>query len=214
MKKLMIFDVDGVLEKEERIMKARKIAQTKAISKKLGISYKKAKEEFENVHKKLSDNKAKTTAYKFMYFGFTAKEYFALLDSVNPKGIISKHKNCTPLLRRLSKSYTIVTYSNASLKATKKTLKILKIDPYISKAYSSEQFSESKPSVKNLKDIAKDWGYKTKDCIFVGNSPSKDIVPAQKAGMTSILFDPYANHKNIKEADYIINNLIDILSLI
>lgn len=214
MNKLLIFDVDGVLEKEERMVKARHSAYIKAIMNRFKVSKKEAEKRYSEAKNKLPPKKKYTSAYKFMKCGFTRKEYFRLLDKVDPEGIVSGHKNCIPMLKKLEKKNKIITYSNASRKATNKTLKVLKIDKLIDKAYSVEDFKESKPSTKNLKKMMKDMGFKAKDTIFIGNSLKKDILPAKQLGIKTILFDPYGEYKNPKEADFVIKDLIEVVRLV
>jgi putative hydrolase of the HAD superfamily len=213
--KLIIFDVDGVLEKEERITKFRDNIILKAIKKKFNInSLKKAKILFDQSTNSLSKDKRNTTIYKFINLGFSREEFFNLIDKIDPTGLIEEHNNAKSTLKELSKKHKIVTYSNTSKKATVKTLNVLKHYNYINKVYSSQDFNESKPSTNNLKMIIKEQKFKPKDCFYIGNSIPKDIIPSKKVGMKSVLFDPYKKNSGCSEPDYIINDLKEILDII
>ena len=122
--RLLIFDVDGVLNKADRLLKGRFDAQIKAIANKYKISQKQAIKKIKKAKQTLSPKKRKTSLYAFTKLGFTKKEYFNLINSVDPKGLMSINKNCKKMLNKL-KNHKIVTYSNTPRKALIKTLKIL-----------------------------------------------------------------------------------------
>jgi len=215
MNKLLIFDVDGVLEKEELIIKARHDALIKAIADKFKISLEEAQKKYEAAKNELPLGKKETSAYIFMKCGFSRKDYFNVLDSVEPEGIIEPHENCEELLKKIHNKNKIISYSNSPKKASIKTLKVLKIDLYIDKIYSSEDFKESKPSLNNLRKMMEETGFQPKNTILIGNSVKKDIMPAHELGIKTILFDPYNKHQDKpKEADFVIRNLIEIADIV
>jgi FMN phosphatase YigB (HAD superfamily) len=204
---LLIFDVDGVLSKEDKIFKARYTKQIEYIAKKLKISKLDAKRKYEQTKRTLPARQNTTSAYLFTNFGFSREEFFKVMDSVHPKGLITPFDGCEETIRLLSQNNVVVTFSNSPRKASIRTLKILKIAKYISRIYSSEDFTESKPSVNILKKILKDMHRRPKEAILVGNSIEKDIAPARKLGMRTILFDTCEKNGN---ADHVIRRLKDI----
>jgi len=214
MSKLLIFDVDGVLEKEELIMKARHDNLIKHVADRLNITIKYAEQKYNEAKESLSSDKKHTSAYIMIKLGFSRKDYFKILDEVNPKGLITTHENCGKMLKILNQDHTLVTLSNSSKKSSIKTLEILKIKRFINRIYSSEDFNESKPSKNILRKIIKDRNFNSKDTFFIGNSIEKDIIPAHKLGITTILFDPYVKHPNPKEANFIIKDLIEIVEIV
>ena len=212
MKKLLIFDVDGVLEKEELIENVRKKRLIKAIAERKKVSLNYAKELFEKAKQNLPENKKNTTMYQMNYLGFSRKETFKLLDEIDPTGIISPHENCLKMLNELKKKKIVmVTYSNSPKKAVTKTLRELEIKKYFKKYFSSEEFNESKPSERNLKRILKTMNFEADNTIMVGNSYEKDILPASKMGIKTILYDPKRKYKKNPGADFIIIDLIEIV---
>lgn len=211
--KLIIFDVDGVIEVEEKINKVREESQIKAICEKHNTDKKNAKRLLNEAYQNLPRSKRETTAYRLEYLGFSRNEYIKLINSVKPDGLIECHKNCLKTLKELSKDFHIIAYSNTPKEATIRTLKYLKVWMYIKKCYAADDFYESKPSVKNLKTILNQQGYKASDVFVVGNSPSKDIVPANQIGATTILFN-FQKHFDKKNANYIINDLWEIVDIV
>jgi len=205
---LIIFDVDGVLEKEETIMKVRKTAQLQAVADKLEVSVDEALKQYELAREKLPLKLRRTSASVFGTFGFTRKEYFAVLDSVDPEGIIEPHEHCVEMLDKIKEGNVLVALTNTPYKATLRTLEVLGITPYFSKIYSSEQFNESKPSVNILNTILKEQGFDVADAMMVGNSMAKDIAPAVDIGMKAVLFDPFEKNKDYSPR---INDLIELV---
>ena len=65
MKKLIIFDVDGVLSKEKSLIKARHNHLIKVVSDKQKISIKKANKKYDYLKKNLPKDKRNTSAYVF-----------------------------------------------------------------------------------------------------------------------------------------------------
>jgi len=215
--KLLIFDVDGVLEKEERVARARLNNLVKLIADKFKISRREAEKRFFDRKKKIG--KEPSSVRVLTSFGFTRNDFFRAIDvdKANPAGLIEPHKHCREMLQKVSKGNKIVTLSNTSKRATVATLKILKIEKYIDKAYSSEQFDESKPSLKILRRILNDMRFKARDAVYIGNSYEKDIRPAHKLGMKTILFNSEKKYKkaaDVPEADFVIKDLIEIVKLV
>lgn len=216
MNKLIIFDVDGVLEKEDRLAKARHDALIAAIAKKLGVSMQNAEKKYFEQKELFAKSGKHASVTVFMSFGFIRKEFFDILGKVDQKKFIEKNKNCDEMLKEVSKCNKIVTYTNSPHKSSVETLKILKIYNYIDKVYSSENFEESKPSLKNLKHMMEDTGYTAENTVSVGNSYEKDIVPAKHLGMTTILYDPGQKYKDkdVKCADFVVKDLMEIALLV
>ena len=211
--KLIIFDIDGVLNKQELLVKTRKEAQLKAVADKLNINMDEADKKYEEAKEKLSPDKRHTSVNIITNLGFTREEYFKIIDSVDPTGLIKITDNCKEMLEEI-KNNVIIAYSNTPRTALVKTLKVLGIDKYFKKVYSVEDFDESKPSVNNLKKILKKEDFKAKDAVFIGNSLEKDIIPPHKLGIKTILFDSIGRYKNAKEADFIIKDLIEIVDIV
>ena len=212
--KLIIFDVDGVLEKEDKIIAARFEAQAKAISKKLNISVEEAKEKHRQRRKELPSDRKHTSAYVFMNFGYTRNEYFEIINSVDPQGLIEPYENCKQMLEELEDKNILIAYSNTPAKASQRTLAVLGISKYLRKVYSVEDFEESKPSTKNLEIILKEQGFKPKDTVFVGNSIEKDVMPAEKIGIKAVLFDPHDKFVSEKGKYLIIKDLMEVRELV
>jgi len=210
--KLLIFDVDGVLEKEEKLVEARMETQMKLISEKYDLSLENAKKKFWDVKNSMSEDRKHTTAYVMEELGISRADYFESLDNINPEGIIEPFENVEEMLKSLSE-YRLVVYSNSPVKACKRTLEAINVLKYFDRVYTAEDFNESKPSLKNLKHILNEEGFKVEDTYAVGNSPEKDTYPPMELGIKAILFDPAEKYSE-KDGDYIIKDLIEIVEIV
>lgn len=211
--RLLIFDVDGVLEKDELIDKARKDEQFRQIAKRFNLSIEDAKKKYLEAKESLPHTTKQSSVYIFGALGFTREEFFKMVDDVDPTEIIEPHANCIEMLTELKKKNKIVTLSNTPRKASMKTLEVLKITQYIDRVYSSEDFTESKPSLNILKQIMHEMGFEAKNTMVVGDSLEKDIMPAHQLGITTVLFDPRGKYENTDEADHVVRDLMEITKL-
>ena len=211
--KLIIFDVDGVLEKEEKLIQTRYNKLMELVCKINKINLNQAENKYKKVKKNLPILKKNTSAYIFKELGVSRQKYFEVINSVEPKELVEPHKNCVETLELLSKDNTLVTYSNTPRKALLKTLEAIGVEKYFKNNYSAEDFEESKPSTNNLKKIMKKEGFEIENTILIGNSIEKDIIPPHKLGIEAILFDPYNKYPETREADYVIKDLVEIVRI-
>ena len=214
MNKLLIFDVDGVLEKRNLLSQKKERALQLALAKKLNLNKEKTKQKFLEAQKSLPLGKNSSSVYIYSKAGLTRKEFFKVSESVDPRKYIKKDQETIDVVKELSSRNKIIAYSNSSIKATIQTLESLGIIEYISKFYSSEDFDESKPSIGVLKKIIAQQKFKVQNIFSIGNSIEKDLLPAYQLGITTILFDPKGKFGKRKGVDYIIKDLKEIIGLV
>ena len=213
--KLVIFDVDGVLEKDEILLAERAKYQLKEIAKKYDVSLSDAEALFKKAKESLPEKKKKTTVYAIEKLGFSRKEYFDMINAVDPEGLIEPYPGCKEVLEELSSKHILVAFSNTPRKALMKTLRILDVVNYFKKIYTAEDFIESKPSPSIIKHIMADQKKAGKDTISIGNSLEKDVAPSKEAGTLTVLFDGESNHiKKPKDADYMIHDLKELKNIL
>jgi putative hydrolase of the HAD superfamily len=211
--RLIIFDVDGVLEDDEKIAEARRTAQYTAIAQRFSITLEEAKSRYKAAKEELRPEQKHTSAYIFTSFGFTREEFFAVLDSVEVKGLVEPSPGAQETLEKLCEESRIVVFSNTPRHALQRTLEEIGVERYIHRAYTSEEFSESKPSPRSLNRILTTEGYSPEQSYYVGDSVPKDMAPAKEAGMTTILYDPrgeQARHGKPKTVDFVVRALREI----
>lgn len=212
--KLYIFDVDGVLDNDKPLLDARLKQQLLAVSNKHSISFDEAIKLRKKTKDSLSETRKHTSFYLLEALGFSRQEYFDIINSVNPTGLIepSPHLDILNLLRKENR---VVAYSNTPHDALIKTLHILGVVNYFHKIYSVEDFSESKPSPMIIQHILDDQGFTKENAINIGNSYEKDVVPAKRVGVRTVLYDAIHKYDNkpTPMADHVIFDLIELKTL-
>ncbi|GAJ23857.1 unnamed protein product, partial [marine sediment metagenome] len=101
--------------------------------------------------------------------------------------------------------------TNTPFDATVKTLKHLRLFSYFDKIYSIDKYDYIKPSTKIFRMILKDL-----NCKFgysIGDSIEKDLIPAKKVGLKTVLFTQ-KKIKNLKNVDYVITDIIKLIPII
>ncbi len=98
-------------------------------------------------------------------------------------------KGVKPLLRELSKDYSIGLISNWDLNLYE-ILDSFEIKEYFESITISGEFGISKPSLEIFKSGLADFPtVKAKNTVYIGDDYDLDIVPAQKMRMLTILYD-------------------------
>ncbi len=91
-----------------------------------------------------------------------------------------------------------------------KKLKKLKISQYIDFIVTSEEAGKEKPDKPIFLLALREANAKPSETIMVGNSIEDDVIGANKAGITSVLFSKTKN----KKADFTINDFKELLKIL
>ncbi|MDA7859500.1 HAD family hydrolase [Mariniblastus sp.] len=96
----------------------------------------------------------------------------------------------SPLLSEIRYVYGVGLLSDGFLKVQTQKFNALKIAPLFDAVLFSDELGRNnwKPSSKPYKKIAKDLNLKCKNCIYIGDNPTKDFIGARRAGMLSIRY--------------------------
>ncbi len=120
------------------------------------------------------------------------------------------------LIEYLSSKYTVCAASNAPYEQQLFRLKRAGLFQYIHKFFISEKVGFSKPDKRFFDVSFEELGNTShNDTIFIGDSPTADILGANMYGIKSCWFNP--NHKELPEgihADYIVTSLSDIKNIL
>jgi len=120
-------------------------------------------------------------------------------------------------LHIVSQSYICCVASNAGASNSElmgMALKRVDIQQYFQYLFTSRELGFSKPSLDFFNRIVQTLGFTPQECIMVGNDYNKDIIPAKKIGMQTILFSQGSKDANFDYADYVMSsmgNLHDII---
>ena len=120
-------------------------------------------------------------------------------------------------LKNLSNNYAMVIATNAGQSDTDamtKALKRVNADVYFNYFFSSKDLGYEKPDKLFFETIINNLGLKSSECIMIGNIYEKDIVGAKDIGMHTILFNENNVKDNYQKADFIVNSMNDIISIV
>ncbi len=187
---LFIFDVDGTLIDDARLLPWRKRALYSALAERYGCSLAGAEKMLSKTKVSMPEERKHTTAYVFEELGFAREEVFAIIDSVRPEGLVKLFPGVKEMLDRLSEKHFLVIYSNTPSKALHASLQYLGIEDYFKRIYSSDQYEFSKPSPSLLKRIIEENGFSPTETTVVGDSLKKDVLPAVEVGAWGVWFAP------------------------
>ncbi|MEM4336566.1 MAG: HAD family hydrolase [Candidatus Woesearchaeota archaeon] len=212
---LLIFDLDDTLYKVSPVLSSiRKRKIINLIAKYKKIDYQKAKNLLESERRKLMAEKKKyTTTAVLQHLRIPISAFYEVLNKIDTKKYIISYKNIYDVLRNISKNNDIVVLSNSPYDIVSKTIQYLKIKKFIKKIYTPEILGDEKPSKKILKKICNDMGYEFENCISIGDSIHKEILPAKFLGMKTVLLIN-KRHKipkeQIKIADFVIKDIEEL----
>lgn len=209
--KLLVFDIDGVLGDFEKLRVLRDKAHIRAVAKKQGIAIEEAKKLFFKTKRELKKQNRPSTIATMIHLGISKGEFYKIMNSVDVKDRIILMKNAQKVLKKLAKKNKIVALTNTPFDATVKTLKYLRLLSFFDRLYTIDKYDYIKPSTKIFRKILND--FKCKTGYSIGDSIEKDLIPAKKAGLKTILFTQKKIKKS-KNIDYLITDLIELSGII
>jgi len=98
--------------------------------------------------------------------------------------------------------------SNADLMGS--ALGRVSVKEYFRYLFTSKELGFSKPDINFFTEIMSRIGVAADECIMVGNDYNKDIIPAKKAGMHTILVSADTKGIEMNHADVIISTMDEL----
>ncbi|MFV5315436.1 HAD family hydrolase [Priestia megaterium] len=132
-------------------------------------------------------------------------EYVEIIDGVSKS------------LHSVSQNYICCVASNAGASNSEllgMALKRVDIQQYFQYLFTSRELGFSKPSLDFFNKIVQTLGITPQECIMIGNDYNKDIIPAKKIGMQTILFSQVSKDANFNYADYVMNSMENLHEII
>jgi len=211
---LLIFDLDDTLYQSFDLRKAREDAMAKLIMKHKKTGFEKASSIYHETQERLkSEGKKYTSRATFEELGISLEEFNSILNSVEIGRFVKEDKDIVETLKNLSKIHDITILSNSPKFIVEKTVELIGIKKFLRKVYTAEELGIGKPEPSVFRMIAEEMGYDAKDCVSIGDSVHKEIIPAKAAGMRTVLL--LAKTINMpkeeqKEADFVIKELKEL----
>lgn len=179
--KIIVWDVDGTWYSVKGGLADEELRQRCfVISKKLGVSFKKAKELEREMAKK---TKSHTKAVSVL----TGMSIMEVLNTVGPRidrsKFLEKDEKLIEMFENL-KNYKHVIVSNMRSQSLYKTMVLLGVDKNIFDfIILPEETGVTKPDLTAFRKVFEKTGLTPAEHLFVGDREEVDIVPAEKLGM-------------------------------
>jgi HAD superfamily hydrolase (TIGR01549 family) len=155
----------------------------------LGVSEAKAKEVFKQTKAKLKQTLSHVTKVSVLHeFGIGRLEVLgSLARAMEPDQFLQPNKELNTLLTALSRDYTLGIITNILKQQLFKVLRALAVDvEHFTHIVSSDITSKSKPDHEPFLKALEISGVQPDECVYVGDSLTKDMVPAREAGLRTI----------------------------
>ena len=147
--------------------------------------------------------------------GFTRSQVHNSFCKVNPYNFLSKDTELISILNMLSCSYNLGVISNFRRSHLEKILDAVGISKDFFRWMVTEDIVEEiKPSPIPFHMAVKLSGSRAAQCLYVGDSPTKDMRPAKEIGMATVLVRRDPNKDDLAYADTVIEDFKQLTKLL
>ena len=189
----------------------RRLAQLLASSRGIGIED--AESELKATVKVLKEKAKDTTKVRAMgELGFTRSQVHEAFCQVNPSEYLSWDRRTVSVIQALAPTYKLGVISNFKRIHLDHILAVLGLSSSMFNCgiVSEDIVREIKPAPEPFLKAVEFSGDRPDQCLFVGNDPSKDMRPAKKIGMATVLVKESPTNDDLRHADASIANLSEL----
>ena len=201
--KAIFFDVGDTLYTNEDMEKEYPRQLYKLIAQDRGIDKEKAKELLKETSEKLKQTEKHVTKVRAMAeLGYTRAQAHEAFCKVDPSQFLTKDPILSNTLFDLAKKYKLGIISNFKKSHMLEIFKALGIsDSLLTLMVTEDIVTEIKPAHEPFLKAIELAGCKSEECLYVGDSPTKDMLPAKEVGMKTILIRHNPQPKDLENAD-------------
>jgi HAD superfamily hydrolase (TIGR01549 family) len=214
--KTIFFDIGDTLYSNEDLEKEypRKLYDLLCSTK--NISRDEAKALLKETTEKLKQTEKHVTKVRAMTeLGYSRAQCHEAFCTVDPYQFLSKDAQLDETIVKLSKKYKLGILSNFKISHVKQILGALGLkDTYFSFWVTEDIVTEIKPALEPFQKAAELSGFTANECLYVGDSPSKDMRPAKEVGMTTVLVKVNPSDDDLANADAYITSVTELPSLL
>lgn len=210
--KAVFFDVGDTLYTNEEMEKAYPQELYKLIAQTKHIDIEAAKKLLKKTSEKLKQTEKHVTKVRAMAeLGFTRAQAHVAFCKVDPKQFLVKDLTLIEVITSLSKRYTLGIISNFKRSHMIEIFHALGLSEHELPLMVTEDIvKEIKPAHEPFLKAITLAQVKPDECVYVGDSPSKDMRPAKEVGMKTILIRENPSPEDLQYADYHIGTVKDI----
>lgn len=120
--------------------------------------------------------------------GYTRAQVHEVFCLVRPGDYLQPNHELATALQRLARTYRLGIISNLKRSHMTEVLQALGISPEVFTIFVTEDIvAEIKPHPEPFLKAIELAGCNPAECLYVGDSPTKDMKPAKSVGMTTVL---------------------------
>lgn len=216
--KAVVFDLSGTLYRNRELDEQYPLRLYKLVAESRKIGLWEAKnvfsEEKKALEKELDEHVTKLSVMQSL--GFDRKSVHDAYCTVEPAEYLGRDDRLVETLNTVLVEYALGLITNLRTVQAVKTLRALGVDENVFKAVLGEEsVSEVKPSTEAFAKMLGLLGLPARECLYVSDSVTKDLVPAKKTGyLTARVSDKELRQEHRPHVDYEIKEIYEILGLL
>jgi HAD superfamily hydrolase (TIGR01549 family) len=214
--KAIFFDVGDTLYSNEEMEKEYPRQLYKLIAQTKGIDKEQAKVLLKETSEKLKQTEKHVTKVRAMAeLGYTRAQTHEAFCKVEPSQFLTKDPKLDAVISELSKKYRLGIISNFKKSHMLQIFKVLGIsENQLPLMVTEDIVTEIKPAHEPFLKAIELSGFKPKECLFIGDSPGKDMRPAKEVDMATILIKHNPEKEDLINTDANIEKVEDILEIL
>ncbi|MFH1127757.1 MAG: HAD family hydrolase [archaeon] len=200
--KAVFFDVSDTLYNNPEFEDAQSRQAIILLGERRGISYDEARDLFARTKARLKDKSVHVTKGAVLKeFGISKMELHDALSAVVPKQYVNPDERLAQMLYRLHNRFELGVITNIRERLLNDILDALQVDKACFRhIVSVDNTTHSKPDIEPFMKAMKLCGFEPDECVYVGDSLTKDMVPAKRAGMRTMWVSREAGHTDSVDA--------------
>jgi HAD superfamily hydrolase (TIGR01549 family) len=214
--KAIFFDVGDTLYSNEALEKEYPRQLYNLLAKTEHIEKDKAKMLLKETTEKLKHTERHVTKVRAMKeLGFTRAQVHEAFCKVDPYAFLSPDSELNKAIKALSNKYKLGVISNFKRSHLLQILDALGLEAkHFSLMVTEDIVEEIKPAPEPFEKAVELSGFFATECLYVGDSPTKDMRPAKEVGMMTILVKSHPDEEQMKHADGSITTVEELLHLL
>jgi len=208
----IFFDIGDTLYVNAELEMQYPAALYTLLSESKQISVERAKELLKQTTETLKKSESHVTKVRAMEeLGYSREEVHKAFATVRPQDFLSPDVRLQTMLNNLSQKYTLGIISNFKKNHVLQILQALGLSEETFTYFLTEDIvKEIKPALEPFEKAIQLAGVPAKNCLYIGDSPTKDMAPAKKTGMTTLLVNDSPSSEDLVAADGYINTIYSL----
>jgi putative hydrolase of the HAD superfamily len=214
--KTIFFDTSDTLYSNAELEAAYPQKLVELLASTRQISQDEAKALLKETAKKLEGLVKHVTKVRTMAeLGFSRAQVHEALCKVNPHEFLRVDKELDAIMARLSKKYKLGIISNLKRSHMLEVLSALGLSvEWFPILVTEDIVTEIKPDHEPFLKAIELSGFAANECLYIGDSPTKDMQPAKEVGMVTMLIGNSIPDEQASYIDVVIPNVKRIVGLL